>query len=132
MTIGAIIGCIAIAVIGLGVVGFGIYLICEDYKISGSITIAVTITICAALIVGIAWYAHNTEGGKRAYKDQQSNFDGGITRTVRVYDMEGDLIDQYSGKFDVETSSSYVLFDDENGKRHMIYYTTGTVFVDEK
>ncbi|MCD8082214.1 MAG: hypothetical protein LUE86_01485 [Clostridiales bacterium] len=56
---------------------------------------------------------------------------GGISRLVRVYDMEGDLIEEYAGTFDVETDEHYVLFDDEKGKRHMIYYTTGTIIIDE-
>lgn len=66
-------------------------------------------------------------------KDQQSNLNGGIERVVSVYDIDGDLIVQYSGKFDIETDrESYILFDDEQGKRHIIYYTTGTIIVDEK
>ena len=74
----------------------------------------------------------NTEAGARALKDQQSNFNAGIERVVKVYDVNGELIEQYEGRFDVETTSSYVLFDDENNKRHMIYYTTGTIIIDEK
>ena len=56
-----------------------------------------------------------------------------IERTVSVYDVNGQLIKEYSGKFDIETDrESYILFDDEDGNRHMIYYTTGTIIVDEK
>ena len=36
-------------------------------------------------------------------KDQQSNLSGGIDRTVSVYDVNGQLIKEYSGKFDIET-----------------------------
>ena len=93
----------------------------------------------AALIVGVAicagivWWSFGTESGKRAYKDQQSNIEGGIQRTVSVYDVNGELIKEYSGKFDIETDNeSYILFDDEDGHRHIIYYTTGTIIVDEE
>lgn len=94
--------------------------------------------LCLGLMIAVAFISHqlvysNTEAGKRAYKDQVSNFDSGITRTVTVYDINGNIIEQYSGKFDVETDNpGYVLFDDENGKRHIIYFTTGTVIIDEE
>ena len=50
-----------------------------------------------------------------------------------VYDVNGKLIEKYEGKFDVETDhDNYILFDDEEGRRHIIFYKTGTVIVDEK
>lgn len=86
-------------------------------------------------IGGVVIYL-NTESGKRAIKDMQSEFNHGIHRTVQVYDINGELIKEYEGKFDVETGSAetapYIVFDDENGKRHIIYYTTGTILIDEK
>ncbi|MBC5723085.1 hypothetical protein H8S11_09690 [Flintibacter sp. NSJ-23] len=98
-----------------------------------SVATAATVLI-TALISGIyIWYRLNSESGRRALKDQQSNLSGGIERTVSVYDVNGQLIKEYSGKFDIETDrESYILFDDEDGNRHMIYYTTGTIIVDEK
>lgn len=96
------------------------------------ISAVVGFLLAAVLIIGPIVYS-NTESGKRAYKDQQSNFSNGITRTVTVYDINGNIIEQYSGKFDVETDTpGYVLFDDENGKRHIIYCPTGTIIIDEE
>ena len=102
----------------------------KRYAIGGSIFIGIlTIAICLLFI----WYRTNSASGQRALKDQRSNLSGGIERVVSVYDITGELIQQYSGKFDIETDrESYILFDDENGKRHIIYYTTGTIVVDEK
>lgn len=95
----------------------------------GAVVIAVTAGICYLFF----WYRSNSEAGRRALKDQQANLRGGIERTVTVYDIDGEIIEQYSGKFDIETDrQSYILFDDEQGKRHIIYYTTGTIIVDEK
>lgn len=78
----------------------------------------------------------NTESGKRAIKDLKSEMESGINRTVLVYDVQGELIREYSGKFDIDTGNSsgtpYIVFDDENGKRHIVYYTTGTILIDEK
>ena len=91
----------------------------------------VAILMSALCIVSPIIYMQ-TESGQRALKDQKSNFGDGIERTVTVYDINGEIIEKYNGKFDVETTSEYIIFDDENDKRHMIYYTTGTVIIDEK
>ena len=56
---------------------------------------------------------------------------GGIKRKVAVYDIEGDIIAEYQGSFDIEYDDDRILFDDENGLRHIIYYPTGTVVIDE-
>ena len=66
-------------------------------------------------------------------KDWISETSGGIERVVTVYDINGQVIQTYEGKFDIETNEqNYILFEDENGERHTIYYTTGTIIVDEK
>lgn len=100
----------------------------------GKTRIIILIAIFAVLI-GLAtcmcWYYQNTESGRRAFKDQESNFSGGITRRVNVYDMEGDLLTSYEGTFDIEMNDTRILFDDEKGDRHIIYFTTGTVTIDE-
>ena len=89
------------------------------------------IMISVAVIIIMLFYYNFTASGKRAYKTQKSELQNGIDRTVTVYDMEGDIIKTYSGKFDVTYDSDRILFDDEQGKRHVIYYPTGTVTVDE-
>lgn len=134
MTIGSIAVICVVGFIGLLFSAFGfLYAETEDSKIAvvcGVVCILMTIAIC----VTIAWWQLNSESGKRALKTQQSNLHGGITRVVSVYDMEGDEIARYEGKFDVEHryQDNRIMFDDENGKRHIVYYTTGTVTVDEK
>lgn len=93
------------------------------------------VIICIAITVGIwvaGWfYCTHTEGGKRALKTQQSNLNGGIERRVLVYDVSGNVIADYQGKFDIEYDDDRILFDDEEGLRHIIYYPTGTVIIDE-
>lgn len=132
MTIWAIIACIATIIIAIVIIVGAMVWETQNGYIR-MIAVVVTILVAAIVIGGICWWSLGTEAGKRAYKDQQSNIAGGIERTVRVFDIKGDLIESYSGKFDVETNAeaNYVLFDDEDGKRHMIYYTTGTVIIDE-
>ena len=88
--------------------------------------------ICIIIMIVMIWYFQNTATGKRAFKSQESNFSNGIERVVRVYDINGQLIAEYDGKFDITYDNDRILFDDENGKRHIIYYPTGTVTIDEK
>lgn len=100
---------------------------------SNNIWVGITfgaVTIVAAL-AGMLFYYNGTAAGGRAFKSQESNFNKGIERVVKVYDVEGKLIQEYEGKFDIEYDDDRIVFDDENNKRHIIYYPTGTVIVDE-
>lgn len=132
MTIGAIVLNI---VITIGVIILGL-IIADYFYREDELAICITSLLVAILIIagiwGISvWYYENTEGGKRALKSQESNLSGGITREVKVYDVEGDIIATYKGKFDIEYDNDRVLFDDEKGNRHIIYYPTGNVIIDE-
>ena len=70
---------------------------------------------------GFIWYYTNTESGQRAVVDQQSDFNGGLERTVTIYTADGEVIAQYKGKIDIEgNDGGYVLFDFE-GKRYTYY-----------
>lgn len=105
----------------------------KNYKGVAPIVGAIVSLLLAALISGgMLFWLYSTESGARAIKDTQSNFNGGIERTITVYDVDGEIIQQYSGRFDVAYDSERIKFDDENGKRHIIYYTTGTVIIDEE
>lgn len=129
MTYGAIIICtiLTLVIISMGIgIGYG----------AGGIKATLVGGVIACLICLIMWcgvymYYSKTEAGKRAIKSQDSNFNGGITRRVRVYDMDGDLLSEYTGKFDVDYSDERILFDDENNQRHVIYFKSGTIIVDE-
>jgi hypothetical protein len=73
-----------------------------------------------------------SESCARSCKDFNSDYNGGLHRTVKVYDIDGDLVAEYTGKFDIETDhSTYILWDDEMGKRHIIYFSTFNVIIDE-
>ena len=132
MTIGSIVLLVIGIIVFLAGLGIGAYFIHDD-EIGYAVTsFIIGVIIGAILIVGPIVYS-NTESGKRALKDQNSNFNSGIERVVSVYDVNGKLIEKYEGRFDVETNhDNYILFDDEEGRRHIIFYKTGTVIVDEK
>lgn len=133
MTIASIVFVVVIALLGLLVAGLLIYGAVEEKSMGLAAGAALALALTAAICIWISWYQLNSESGKRAYKDQQSELNGGIERVVQVYDVNGEMIREYSGRFDVETDKdSYILFDDEEGKRHIVYFTTGTIVIDEK
>lgn len=95
------------------------------------ITISRIIVIISLL--AIMFFCSCTESCARRCKDINSDFDGGLHRVVRVYDLNGNLVCEYEGKFDIETDhETYILWDDEWGKRHIIYYSTFNIIIDEK
>ena len=127
MTVGAIIGLSFLTIVVAVVVGA----VCVYYKKARIVSvISGIILLAAAWSIGV-WYYNGTEAGKRAIKTQQSNFGGGIERRINVFDVEGDIIATYEGRFDIEYDDDRILFDDEEGLRHIIYYPTGNVIVDE-
>lgn len=130
MTIGGWIGflCVVIVIVLLG--GFG-FLVSETGS-ARMLCVGVSLAFIFIVFGGMLFYYNATASGKRAFKSQKSELENGIERVVTVYDMEGDVIKQYDGKFDITYDNDRILFDDEQGKRHVIYYPTGTVTVDEK
>jgi hypothetical protein len=115
-----------------GLFSWYLYIETDDtYKVK---TVVATMGICIAISCVIIWFLYFTEGGKRTQKTYRSEVSGGLYRTVKVYDMEGELIEQYEGKFDVDESATSGITKikfDMDGKRHIIYCTTGTVVIDE-
>lgn len=131
MTIGGIIACIlACLFTGAFIMCMSIYLTDGEWY-GYVIGLLISALACAIILVGFHWYYIKTESGARAIKTEQINLNGGIRRTVKVYSATGNLIKEYEGTFDIEYDDDRILFDDENGLRHIIYYPTGTVIIDE-
>ena len=129
MTVGAWIIFIIIALI---LIGAGIAIGAAEGEVSSIVIGAlVGVVISGIILGGMFWYYNSTAAGARALKSQESNFNMGIERKVTVYDVEGDVIQEYEGKFDIEYDDDRILFDDDKGLRHVIYYPTGTIIIDE-
>lgn len=132
MTVSGIFICVCLTVL---ILAGGIYaasLANDDGSFIGIVlSIVVSIVLCISIWAFSIWWFGNTEKGKRALKTQDSNLNGGIERVVTVYDINGNEIQQYQGQFDIEYADERILFDDEDGNRHIIYFKTGTVIVDE-
>lgn len=71
----------------------------------------------------------NTASIQRKIKSWRSEIDGGLKRTVTVYDYNGKEIRHWTGKFDVSESESETYFDDEDGKRVVIH---GGIVINEE
>ena len=131
MTIGTWVLAIVIGVIGIAIsIAIGV----SDWNWSGCIIgVLITIVVVAA-ILGIGyWYYNNTADGARALKDEQSNLNNGLHREIIVTAEDGREIFYYKGKCDIETDhSAYILFEDEDGYRHIIYKgALDTIIVNE-
>lgn len=108
------------------------FLVMRKKQIKGKEFLFAMISIVAiAIIFGAMFTLYGTEAGKRSLKDISSNYSGGIARSVEVYDTVGNLKKQYVGKFDIDANDIRILFDDENGLRHIIYQGTGQIIIDE-
>ena len=62
------------------------------------------------------------ESWERTKKGYESEYGGGLNRTITVYDQNGKTIKEYKGKVDIQDSEygNKVLFD-LDGKRVVIY-----------
>ena len=126
MTVG---GWIVFCILTLCFFGVGIGIAASNGETAAWIaSIAVAFVLTAGLLVGMLWYYGSTASGQRALKSQQSNFDGGIERTVTVYGLGGEEIKSWSGKFDVTEDSQETYFDID-GRRVIIQ---GGIIINEE
>ena len=127
--VGIVLSFICAAIIG----GF-ISAYFEAGKKGIAIALIVSVIFAGLVAGGLALYNTHTESGKRALKSWESEISGGMNRVVHVYDMEGEEIATYKGKFDIQENAQdgivKVKFD-VDGERHIIYGSTGTIVIDE-
>ena len=96
--------------------------------LGNALAIIVGIVLVAAIGAGMHWYYNGTAKGQRALKSQESNLDGGLSRTVTVYSYSGDEIASWSGKFDVTENDQETYFDID-GRRIIIQ---GGIIINEE
>lgn len=126
MTIG---GWIFFGILTVLILGISIVVSCDLDSASGkALAIIVGIVLVAAIGVGMHWYYNGTAKGQRALKSQESNLDGGLSRTVTVYSYSGDEIASWSGKFDVTENDQETYFDID-GRRIIIQ---GGIIINEE
>ena len=103
-------------------VGYSAWEYGSNWVLRSLVCLLITAMVFGA-VVGVGhWYCNSTASGVRAMKDQQSNLDNGLHREIIITAEDGREIFYYKGKCDIETDhGSYILFEDEEGYRHIIY-----------
>ena len=137
-----LLGIVTITIIGIGAII--LWHINDEYydskeerrkkKRNRIVALVIEVVLIGLMVIGCGLYNTHTESGKRALKTWDSEKSGGLNRTVTVYDMQGEEIAKYQGKFDIEESQNEGVVKikfDMDGKRHIIYAQTGTVLIDE-
>ena len=99
-----------------------------DTTVAKTLWIIVGVFLCFVALFGMLAYYNLTESGKRAKKTEKSNLNGGISRTVTVYDYNGNQINSWTGTFDV-TASEHETYFDIDGKRVVIH---GGIVINEE
>lgn len=80
----------------------------------------ITIIVSTTFIILMLFISSSCSSCNRFGKSCASEVNDGMIRTVKVYDYQGDLIAEHSGKIDVQSNESKVLFD-LDGKRYIYY-----------
>ena len=126
MTIG---GWIFFGILAATLLGIAIFVACDLDLASGkALALVIGMILVAAIGAGFHWYFNGTASGQRALKTQESNLDGGLSRTVTVYSYSGDEIASWSGKFDVTENDQETYFDID-GRRIIIQ---GGIIINEE
>ena len=139
--VGAWVGIVAGILIVVGGIGAIVWSRRGDFEYNTTATMfvisgAVSIVVGILLACGSAFWLYGTEAGARAQKSWDSSTSGGLTRVVKHYDTEGDLIEEYRGKFDVDANAERIIFDvpqpDGSYKRVQIWPGMGSVTIREE
>lgn len=74
-----------------------------------------------------------SEGFKRWTKDLESEYDGGLERRITIVDKDGEILKEYEGKMDIQSTDGNKLVFVMDGKKYIIYNNSilNTVFVEE-
>lgn len=126
MTIGGWITLILVIVL-VAICAAGLVSMC-DTTAARALWIIVGVILCFVTLFGMLAYYNLTESGKRAKKTEKSNLTGGISRTVTVYDYNGNQISSWTGTFDV-TANEHETYFDIDGKRVVIH---GGIVINEE
>ena len=84
------------------------------------------------LVVGTLFATTGCASINKWSKDLESEYGNGLNRIVKVYSMDGKLLETYEGKINIEYDDNRVIFQVNGGNRIAIYTKTATVIVEEK
>lgn len=81
--------------------------------------IIVCVAAMLALVVGVMSLS-GCSSCSREMKSFSSDIGGGLDRTVTAYDYSGNVLGQWTGKFDISENDNEIFFDDAEGHRVII------------
>lgn len=90
--------------------------------------VAGAVVLAAIVAIGALWT--QTASFARLMRTQRSNYDGGLMRTVTVYDNAGGEIRSWSGRIDIASGEAdgETMFDTEDGR---VIIEGGIVIIEE-
>ena len=125
MTIGLWVTAGVLGVLGIIItifVGYSAWEYGSNWVLRSLVCLLITAMVFGGAVGVGHWYCNNTAAGVRSMKDQESNLNNGLKREIIITAEDGREIFYYEGKCDIETDhGSYILFEDEEGYRHIIY-----------
>lgn len=80
--------------------------------------VAVVLIVLFLIVIGIFFFRSSTQ---RTIKDIQSEYTGGLNRTLNVYSYDGKKIASYEGKIDIAENLSGTVKFQLKGKRYIYY-----------
>lgn len=89
------------------------------------------VSLRLGIYIGSRWKENDIDDfSKMSIEPELSN--ESTKQTITVYNADGNTIKQYKSCLDVEGDDYSIIFNDENGRGHEIYYSIGIVIVDEE
>ena len=124
-----------VVLVALGIVGIisTILLMLGHNKKKAVLSITITIIVIVCLIFRARWYNTSTAQGIRNFQAFQSKIQNDISRTVNIYESDGNLRYHYDGVTDVNDSEAYTLFfATQGGQQIIIHYGVQDLVVIEE
>lgn len=88
-------------------------------KIKKAVMAVVGVIVVVLIIGAIIFFSRSST--QRSLKDFESEYSGGLNRTVNVYSYDGKKIASYDGKIDVAENSNGTVKFELKGKRYIYY-----------
>lgn len=112
----AFIGAVILGAIVCAIINF----ITDEKAKTATFVIAFILTV-SLVIGGSVLYVNKSQSGIRLKKEYASEYHGGIKRELKVYSMNGTLLYEDTGKFDVDYHDGRIKYVDQHGKVKIIY-----------
>lgn len=78
---------------------------------------------------GLLFALSGCSSWERTKKDFTSEFDNGLPREIKVYDINGKVIFKDKGKFDIDHSDHKLQYVDSENRKHNIYTGDNTTVI---